>query len=216
MSSSTQIPNFDRLARIYRWMEWVSFGPWLWRCRCTFLHALADRKHALIVGDGDGRFAARLLKENAEIAIDAVDSSTAMLSALLRRSAANSLRVRAFHADARQWQPALPPYDLIVTHFFLDCLTTEEAESLANRLRKVTSPAAIWIVSEFSVPAGIFGRLVAFPIVRGLYCAFGLLTGLRVRALPDHTTALRKAGFVLKKRSTRLCGLLASEQWSVS
>jgi SAM-dependent methyltransferase len=209
-------PNFNRLARIYRWMELASFGPWLWWCRCTFLDSLTECRRALIIGDGDGRFTARLLRANPAVQIDAVDASTAMLASLLRRAGSDTSRVRTFCADARQWQPANPPYDLIVTHFFLDCLTTEEIQSLAATVRKAVSPQALWLVSEFAIPAGWFGRLVARPLVWCLYWAFGHLTGLTVRKLPDHRGPLRQSGFALQKHRTQLGGLLVSELWSAN
>lgn len=204
-------PDFDGLARLYRWMEWFSFGPWLWRCRCAFLHSLGDRRQALVLGDGDGRFTARLLRECPSAEVDAVDASRAMLEALLRR--AGGEQVRTFCADARTWQPARPTYDLVITHFFLDCLTTGEVEAVAMKIRAAAAPDALWIVSEFAVPEGWFGRSVARPVVGGLYRAFGLLTGLGVRTLPDHRNALQKAGFRLVRQRTFLRGLLAGECW---
>ncbi len=128
-------PDFDRLAPFYRWMEWFSFGPWLWRCRCAMLPLLGRGRQALVLGDGDGRFTARLLRAWPETEVDAVDASGAMLEALLRR--AGRERVRAFCADVRSWQPARPRYDLVVTHFFLDCLATGEVEALAERMAGV-------------------------------------------------------------------------------
>jgi SAM-dependent methyltransferase len=209
-------PNFNRLARIYRWMELASFGPWLWWCRCTYLDSLTECRRALVIGDGDGRFTARLLHTNPAIQTDAVDASTAMLASLLRRAGSDTYRVRTFCADARQWQPANPPYDLIVTHFFLDCLTRDEIQSLAATLHKVAFPQALWLVSEFAIPAGWFGRLVARPLVWCLYFAFGHLTGFTLRELPDHRGALRQSGFALQKHRTRLGGLLVSELWSAN
>ena len=207
-------PNFNRLASLYRWMEFATFGPWLSRTRCAFLSETATANNALILGDGDGRFTARLLRTNPNIQIDAVDASPAMLRALLRRAGPNSPRLRSHHADARTFQPPNPPYDLIVTHFFLDCLTTGEVQSLAATLRKAVSPSALWLVSEFAVPDGWFGRLVARPLVRCLYFAFGRLTGLTLRALPDHHAALQQSGFIIQNRRTWLGGLLVSELWS--
>jgi SAM-dependent methyltransferase len=207
-------PNFDRLARIYRWMEYTTFGPWLGRCRRAFLSELGTHRRALVLGDGDGRFSASLLTANAAVEVDAVDASASMLRSLLRRAGHNRRRVRTEWADARNWQPTGGAYDLIVTHFFLDCLTTEEAQRLAEKLRSSASPDAVWIVSEFAAPEGWFGRLVARAIIGGLYAAFGLLTGLRVRSLPDHSAALGASGFVLERRRVWLSGLLVSELWS--
>jgi len=207
-------PNFNRLARLYRWMEILSFGPWLMRCRCAFLNECCSARSGLALGDGDGRFTARLLSENAAIQIEAVDASPAMLRALVYQAGSHAKRVRTHVADMRVWQPEELAYDLIISHFSLDCLTTSEIESLADTLARAVSPGALWVVSEFAVPANWFGWLVARPTVSMLYRAFGWLTGLQVRSLPDHCTALRQAGFTLQKRRKWLAGLLASELWS--
>lgn len=211
-------PNFNRLARFYRWMEMVSFGPWLSRARCAFLDDLGACRRALVLGDGDGRFTARLLGANPAVQIDAVDASPAMLQSLLRRAGPHAARVRIQQADVRLWQPSGPspdqPIDLIATHFLLDCLTTGEVQSLAEKLRGAVSPSALWVISEFAISSGWFGRLLGCPVVWGLYRAFGWLTGLAVRTLPDYGAALRQAGFTLKERRTWLGGLLVSELWS--
>lgn len=211
----TPPPNFNRLAGAYRWLEYFTFGPWLARARFAFLPRLAQCRNALILGDGDGRFTARLLGANPTVRIHAIDASPAMLRALMRRAGPHAGRVLTEVADARLWRPAngIPPYDAIFTHFFLDCLTTAEIESMAEALRPSLSHSAAWVVSEFAVPSGLFGRVVARPLIWGLYRVFGALTGLTVRALPDHHRALRAAGFALRERQTRLAGLLISELW---
>ncbi len=216
-SSKTQkhgVPNFDRLAHLYRWMEVFSFGPWLQRCRCAFLGELSACRRAIVLGDGDGRFCGELLRANRSMEVDAVDVSAAMLRALLRRAGPNARRVRVHCADARAWQPVNPPYDAIVTHFFLDCLSEDEVRALAARLQSALPPAGIWALSEFAIPEGGFGRWVARPVVWLLYRAFGLLTGLAVRELPHHAAILRAAGFTLRTRRTFLRGLLVAELWA--
>jgi SAM-dependent methyltransferase len=216
----TRPPDFNRLARLYRWMEFLTFGRWLSLTRRTFVSQFAHSRRALVLGDGDGRFAARLLRANPNILIDAVDASGAMLQGLLRRAAPHADRVSVHLADARGWEPSVtsldPCCDLIATHFFLDCLTQAEVESLATGLRSAVSPSAHWVVSEFAIPAGWFGRRVARPLVAILYVSFGWLTGLTVRSLPDHASALRHAGFTLQERRTRLAGLLIAELWCAS
>lgn len=215
-ASLARCPHFDHLAPFYRWMEMASFGPFLQWCRCAWLQRIAGCRRALVIGDGDGRFTARLLQRNPNVTLDAVDASPAMLAALVRRCGADSHRIATHLADARSWQPAAGRYDLIVTHFFLDCLTGEEMRSLAANIRCVAGYGTLWVVSEFAVPKGVFGRLIAAPLVAFLYLAFGWLTGLRVRGLPDHISALSAAGFVLAQRRKWLGGLLVSEIWSAN
>ena len=211
-------PNFDRLAGVYRWMELFSFGPFLHRARCAFLTEIISAPRALILGDGDGRFTAELLQINPRVQIDAVDASPAMLEALVHRAGPDAGRVRTHAADARTWLASKPGstkplYDLVVTHFFLDCLTSSETRALSNAIRLRMAPDALWLISDFSIPPGLYGRLVARPVVQLLYRAFGMLTGLGVTRLPDHPNILRYTGFTLFARKTMLGGLLVSEIW---
>lgn len=205
--------NFDRIARPYRWLEYLSFGPMLERCRFYRIPQLADARRALVLGDGDGRFLARLLACNPELHVDAVDQSAAMLRLLERRVAAVEAgeRVRVHQSDAQAFAPA-GAYDLVVTHFFLDCFTTEEVQRLAEGIRPHLAPGALWLVSEFAIPRGL-AALPAKSIVAALYGAFRLITGLRVHTLPDYSGALIQAGFELEERKPFLAGLLVSDTW---
>ena len=209
------VPNFDRLARVYRWMEWLTFGPFLSRSRRVFLPEIrrAGPLRALVIGDGDGRFTAQLLAENLRVQVDAVDASRAMLAQLRRNARHDASRISLHCADVRAWSAASACYDLIVTHFFLDCLTGDEVADLAMRLKPLASPEALWVVSDFAVPRNRFGRLFAKPLVSFLYLAFRILTGLNVRRLPDHRRALHEAGFSLVLAHNSLSGLLVSELW---
>jgi SAM-dependent methyltransferase len=207
-------PDFDRLAGAYRWLEYLSFGPILERCRCHYLPQLAACRSALILGDGDGRFTARLLQSNPKIQIAAIDLSAAMLAALQKRAAEHASRVTIHQADLRAWSPPSgAQYDLVATHFFLDCLSTPEVAALVQRIRPALAPRALWVLSDFAIPATLFGRAVAAPLVAALYRAFRLLTGLPVQSLPDHRAALTAAGFTLQSSLARLNGLLVSELW---
>lgn len=211
----TEAPNFDRLAGAYRWMEYFSFGPWLWLTRRTFLDELGKRRRALVIGDGDGRFTARLLEVNRTVLVVAVDASGGMLRSLVRRAGGSRERVHGIRADARSWDPheAELPFDLIATHFFLDCLTQAEVEALARKLRGSISADAAWVVSEFSRPSRGIGAVVSGPLISFLYWCFGWLTGMTVRTLPDYGAGLRAAGFRQEKCRQRLGGMLVAEWW---
>ncbi|HEX7728573.1 MAG TPA: class I SAM-dependent methyltransferase [Terracidiphilus sp.] len=214
----SETANFDKLAGSYRWLEAFTFGPALQHCRLTYLARMANARRALVLGDGDGRFTAALLRASPNITLDAIDSSAAMLAALQRRAGKNANRVRTTQADARTWQPgpektSQEKYDLIATHFFLDCLSSDEAAALAAKLHSAAAPGALWAISEFHIPDTRFGRVIAAPLVAALYRAFGLLTGLTTRRLPAYHGPIQAAGFRLAARRERLRGLLAAELW---
>ncbi|MGC2502138.1 MAG: class I SAM-dependent methyltransferase, partial [Silvibacterium sp.] len=69
-------------------------------------------------------------------------------------------------------------------------------------------------ISEFAIPPGI-ASLPAKGVVTALYAAFRIITGLRVRTLPNHAQALARSGLILKARRRFLAGLLVSELWEV-
>lgn len=210
-----RVACFDRIARLYRPMEYLSFGLLLERCRFFHLPCLAAARHALVIGDGDGRFLARLLAANRQLCADAVDASPAMLRLLAARTAGCiGVRLNMFCTDARAFTPPAGDYDLVVTHFFLDCLTHAEAASLIDRMRPHLAPGALWLVSEFQVPAtGRFAPAFARMLIAGLYAAFRLLTGLRVRQIPSWRKLLATAGFNRKATHSWLAGMLVSELW---
>jgi hypothetical protein len=210
--------NFDRVARPYRWLEYISFGLWLERCRNAQLAQLNGARHALVLGDGDGRFLARLLAVAPLLTADAVDSSHSMLAILdqrIRRSAPHGRRrICLHHADVLKWRPA-GSYDLIVSHFFLDCFFPHQLEQLFDGLLPHALPGAQWVISEFAIPRNAFAAYFARRIIGLLYRAFGLLTGLRVRALPDYAAPLLQRGLVLTHDRRYLAGLLCSQLWTL-
>jgi ubiquinone/menaquinone biosynthesis C-methylase UbiE len=207
--------GFGRLAWAYRWMEYFSFGPYLRECRNLHQSEAASRHRALIYGDGDGRSLAELVKRAPEIQAAAVDASAEMLRQAARRLPAGS-HVRLVNADALACEPAQfpeAPFDLVVSHFFLDCFTEPEIALLVSRVQKAVCQDAIWIVSDFAIPQRAPAKQIATLIVRGLYVAFGVLTGLTTRRLPDHARIMQEAGWRLEDRKKLLFGLLISERW---
>jgi ubiquinone/menaquinone biosynthesis C-methylase UbiE len=202
--------NCDRIARIYRWLEYLGFRRELERRRFRYLADVANSRKALLLGEGDGRFLARLAREcTAEV--DCVDSSPIMLA--LARQRAGESRIRYVLADART--AALPNtgYDLVVTHFFLDCFNSDDLARLFSRVAECAVPHAKWVVSEFRQPLHGWRGAWAWIWLRGLYSFFGVATGLRTRSLTDHHPLFAQNGFRIERQETSWFGLLASELW---
>ncbi len=206
-------PDFDRIARAYRWMEYLSLGAMLERTRWHHLEQgrLAQSREALVLGDGDGRFTQRLLEGHREVRVTAVDLSGAMLGLLSLRCRQNTARLALHLADAREFIPVSRP-DLVVTHFFLDCLAQEEVAGLIQRLKPKLAPDCLWLVSEFRIPGGVLRRPVQLWVM-ALYLAFRILTGLRVSHLPDHAGALRACGFTMVAEQRFMAGILTTQLW---
>ena len=204
--------NCDPIARWYRWLEYVGFGSELERRRRALLPEVAGARRALVLGEGDGRFLVRLVEQNRGASIDYVDLSGRMLDLARRRAGTDS--VNYIQGDALTIY--LPPgkYDLVVTHFFLDCFDEETAARMVKRVSESARPRAQWLISEFRQPKSGWQAAWARIWLTALYLFFRITTGLKTRRLVDHHPLLAKHGFRLKRAESALFGLLASELWT--
>ena len=211
--------NCDPLARWYQWLEYAGFGRALERRRLAFLPQISGARKVLMLGEGDGRFLVSFLRVNPDAEVDYVDSSGKMLALARGRTCANNVlaleRVHFHRAEAGSWLRSQSPqgYDLICTHFFLDCFTVEQLESLMADIGRLAQKRVCWIVSEFHYPTGWLGHRAGGLFIRMLYLFFRWVTGLQVDCLPDHGSVLRAIGFERVERQSTLGGLLISEWW---
>lgn len=210
-ADAASVMNCDRIAGVYRWLEFLAFGSTLQRRRCEFLDLIGDTRTALVIGDGDGRFLAELNKRYPNMEVDSIDFSARMV-ALARRRIVSS-RIRFLKADARTVPFPRDEYDVIVTHFFLDCLSEADAGAFIASVSAVAAENARWIVSEFRMPAHGWRALHATLWLKTMYLFFRLTTGLSTCRLPHYHETLRAHGFRLEREVTERFGLVASEYW---
>jgi ubiquinone/menaquinone biosynthesis C-methylase UbiE len=209
--------NCDRIAPYYEILEHFLFGRLLEHRRFAFLGEIRTSRKALVCGGGDGRFLARLLRVNARVEVDFVDLSSTMVELAERRvtGMGRTFRKRVrFHAgDVRSFAVPADSYDLIVTHYFLDCFSNEELEDVVGRLASWGMPQARWIVSDFREANGPIGRLWTRGVISGLYAGFRFTTGLKVTRLPQYKAALARRGYFLRLEENVMAGLLHSSLW---
>lgn len=112
--------SFDRLAGLYRPLEFLAFGRDLERARFHFLPRLHDRRNILVLGEGDGRCLARLVQAAPLSRIHCIDASTAMLARAEARIAGTEAHARVTFECRDIMAARLTPatYDAVVTLFF--------------------------------------------------------------------------------------------------
>lgn len=208
--------DFSRVAPFYRYLEFLVFGKALEARRRAFLARIGHPRAVLILGDGDGRFAAELLRsQNQQVArVDMVDISPGMVKLARKRLASLDAQgggVRFVIGDVRD-ADLNGPYDLITSHFFLDCFSDAELASLVPRIARAASPGAQWLISEFAIPSGSL-RLVARLMIRFMYFFFRVTAGVQTRNIPEYELQLRACGFQRLEIQSALAGLLVSELW---
>lgn len=198
-------------------MEAVLAAGTLQRLRVAGLAALAARPRMLIVGDGHGRSTEGVLRAMPEATITIVEMSPRMIEVARRRLRRLGLplgRVAWRCADIRTWTAPPATFDVIVTHFVLDCFTPEDVDAVVRRLGQLARRDSIWLLTDFRLPAQGWRRARARVIHRLMYAFFRLVVGLEARALTPPDAALVRSGFVLRRRRLASAGLLHADVWA--
>jgi ubiquinone/menaquinone biosynthesis C-methylase UbiE len=206
-------PCFDTLASIYHFLEKLSFGNLLQWARTALMEEILEVKTALVIGDGDGRFLEQFLIHNSEVAVVSIDSSQAMLRESFKRiERLGALdRVQFYHADIRNDPIPDTRFDLVVTHFLLDCFTLKDLIVVLDRIEKVIPIGGKWFISDFAVPLSGWHRQICRLVITGMYSFFRSTTGIRAHRLIDPIPYLVKSGFRIKQERNRLGGFLVSQ-----
>lgn len=206
--------SFDRLAPWYRAMEALLAGSLMQRCRLQFLNRAGQSREALLVGEGPGRFLECLLKANPAVSVTCVDRSARMIEVARRRlSPGQANRVRFEHADVRHWDPPHHRFDLIVTHFFLDCFPPEQLALLVPRVSLAAAHEARWLLADFCEPSTGWRRWRGRWVLALMYRFFRVATDLEAIRLTPPGQYLQAAGFRLVDRRLANFGLLHSDLW---
>ena len=99
--------DFDILAPHYRWMEFLSAGGKLHRCRTYFLTDVSAARNAVTFGEGNGRFLCELLRVNPLAHVTCLDNSARMIDQTRRRMSRLGLpreRVQFVEENALDWK----------------------------------------------------------------------------------------------------------------
>ena len=209
--------SFDLIATHYRWIETLTFGNALQRARTCWIPDIPRPKHALVIGEGNGRFLRELLRAHPKIRIDCLDLSTKMLTLAQRRASeicSNPCQlIRFIHEDVRNWV-AQRSYDLVVTHFFLDCFRRDELKTIITKLAAAATPNAIWLVADLAIPADEgLARAHAKLWLRVMYWFVGSVTGISAVELVDPSPYLQTNGFKCVSSQVSHARMVKSELW---
>jgi ubiquinone/menaquinone biosynthesis C-methylase UbiE len=197
-------------------MECVLAGGKLQRSRTAFLGETRAAQSVLILGEGNGRFLEAFRRGNASARILCIDSSEQMLLRARYRLLKSGIPLHGITltvADALNCN--LPPgaFDLVVTHFFLDCFPPEQLRPLIGAIANAAQAKAAWLLADFQIPARGMARYRASAIHWLMYMYFRRVTRLAADRLTDPGSHLQAAGFVLNGRAVSDWGLLRSDLW---
>jgi ubiquinone/menaquinone biosynthesis C-methylase UbiE len=209
--------SFDAMAPWYRALEMIAFGNHLQRARIACLREIGTPRRSLIVGEGNGRFLCELIRAHPDIEVDCIDASKRMLR-LARDRVERELpgridRIRFLQHDITLWSPPEHQFDLIVTHFFLDCFPESRVAEIVAKLSRAAAVNATWLLADFCVPAGRFARWRGGVWLSAMYRFFQFTAGIEAAELVDPCPFLCAGGFARVRQHLFRQGMLKSEVW---
>ena len=168
---------------------------------------------ALIIGGGDGKFLLEAIKQELSDQYYYIDISDAMIKLArnkIEKQSILSLNSVVFICGTYQDIPPNENFDLIVTPYFLDCISEDELPLVMAKLYAHLTIEGTWFFTDFNIPENMFRGLIFKTIIQSLYRIFNLLCKLGVNRLPDFSKEFSKYDFKVLYEKYFLGGLLVS------
>lgn len=186
------------------------------RCRTAFLDEGGACRHALLLGEGPGRFLEALLLHNPQVRVTCVERSSRMVQVCQRRLeflGVDASRVRFVIGDVMEWVPSGESFDLIACHFFLDCFTSEQIREIVGKIGRQASGTSRWLLSDFCEPQRGWQRCRARLILALMYAVFRRFTHIAASEITAPDPYLIDQGFRLRGRRLFSQGLIHADLW---
>jgi len=209
--------NFDGVASSYLFLETITFGNQLQKCRTSMISHLTNSKRALVLGEGNGRFLEAFCKANPLAEILVIDESPRMLDLAKRRIANanppinNQIEFRC--ANVFEILPLTGTFDLIVCNFFLDCFTSSEIGHLLGVFHQMLFGEGLIVVGDFRNPQFAPGRLIREVILKIMHVYFQKTAGISATELTDLHAILQERSFQKAVEKKLFFGFLNSSIW---
>ena len=199
--------SYDRFAPFYKLVETMVFGRALQEARCAGLGGEAP-KSVLIIGDGNGRYLEQAIRAWPEARFVSIDASEGMLKEARKR--VGKADVRFIHAEvfAGLEEVRDETFELIATHFFLDCFREETLEKLIPMMANKLADAGRWDISDFTDR-----RLYHRAMLWLMYRFFHNFTETPAKRLPDYGRILRDQGLVSSTLGSWRAGFVIAQRW---
>jgi spermidine synthase len=143
--------DFHLVAPVYTTFESLAYGEALSVARLAFIEIVLKAPRVLLIGEGNGRFLAACLANKTGGSVTVIDSSARMLQLLQRRISNIEVETRLdlVHVDFFDWDAKSAPFDVVVTHFFLDLFRPFTQRRFVDKLSALTHTESDWVDVEY-------------------------------------------------------------------
>jgi len=196
--------SYDTIAFIYDRLARLVFGSTLIRAQQYLLvNTISPGGSILIVGGGTGWILEEITFIQASgLNITYVDASAKMVAlAKKRNTGANKV---TFIALPIQQVVIDDVYDIVLTPFFFDNFTNEDAQEIFSSIDRSMNRGGVWLYCDFNKTTVFWQKTV----LKIMYFFFRISCGIKTDKLPDMGSCFAKHGYQLKNQKTFLNGFI--------
>ena len=177
--------NFSKITPFYDLLGTVTFGGHLQKSQIYALELYPESVDSiLIIGGGTGKFLIELIKHLKFNHLVYLDISPAMINSAKQKIAKyspESLTKVEFILGGENKIPN-QEFELIVTHYFLDCLTPETYSETVEKLNRCLKQDGVWSMVDFY---NAERNPIREQLISLLYCFFRITCNLPTDKLID-------------------------------
>jgi ubiquinone/menaquinone biosynthesis C-methylase UbiE len=182
------MPNYNHIAWIYDWLAKIVYGRKQELAMQAFLSIIPDTAKILVVGGGTGKIIDYLRNLNKQLEIDFVEPSTNMMSQAKKRKLSH-LQINFCQQSILDFKTV--DYDVILTNFFFDQFTHDQAQIILQHLKPKLRSNGILIFSDFINTNHIWDKLVT----RLMFYFFQLTANIKTNNFPPYNYLFSALGF---------------------
>ena len=203
--------NYGRVAHIYDKLE-IFQGGLLEKTRNAFLGQLPFLpRNPIILGCGTGSFAAAFVRTENPARLTINDIASEMLAVSRHRIRATGWNGDLITLEGDFASLGLPPdYDFVAAQFFLDCFPQRLRLSMLSRVKRIMTPGAVLLVSDYARPRSPWMLPVFYINYGTALLAFWILAGHAPNMPGDIEAAILDSGWRVLRKQTFFLGLFAS------
>jgi ubiquinone/menaquinone biosynthesis C-methylase UbiE len=191
--------NFDSVALWYDTLAAWIFGKAIRQAQLETIAWIPDGSAVLIIGGGTGWLLQELLARKKLQKVVYLEASGRMLDLTRKKlkglSPALTATVELRHGTEQRLNPA-EPFDVIVTHFFLDIFAPARLQQVTASLKKVLNPHGLWLITDFRLSGTQTGLRYWWKkvLVRSMYLFFRIFCRISGKTLPDFEHVFTELG----------------------
>ena len=207
------MPGFDLIASTYDRLARLVYGQAIVKAQRAFLGEIPVGSRVLVIGGGTGWVLGEIMAHAHPAHICYVDASAKMIELAqtfsLQHIPPNTTGIDFLHGT-EQSLGEFPPFDVIITFFFLDMFESKRLGEVMVGLKEKLKVEGKWLFADFQVPRNAF-RPIASAMIWGMYRFFRLIANIEAKRLPDFEGGFKRIGLVKQAEKHFFQGMITTK-----